>query len=195
MYLAISLALVAMVILVFFLDWKLQKTVKSAEYWRLKANEEGKNAEYWRAMNNCCMQEASALRKQAEAFEQAAKTMEAKADYFETMLHKCEEERDWLKENQNLTVNCTSTEEHLAAERGWADRLAKALRMSEDARCELKQQLEKMRKQVNTTGSTILDEMKRRGEKPVFTAVMQRDLANIMAYNGTEQSQEDLTNE
>lgn len=86
-------------------------------------------------------------------------------------------------------------EEHLAAERGRADRLAKALRMSEDARCELKQQLEKMRKQVNTTGSTILDEMKRRGEKPVFTAVMQRDLANIMAYNGTAQSQEVLTDE
>lgn len=86
-------------------------------------------------------------------------------------------------------------EQHLAAERGRADRLAKALRMSEDARCELKQQLEKMRKQVNTTGSTILDEMKRRGEKPVFTAVMQRDLANIMAYNGTAQSQEVLTDE
>lgn len=147
MYLAISLALVAMVILVFFLDWKLQKTVKSAEYWRLEANEEGKNAEYWRAMNNCCMQEASALRKQAEAFEQAAKTME----------------------------------EHLAAERGRADRLAKALRMSEDARCELKQKLEKAQETIR--------------EQSNVGNQLQRELLNLFRYDGTEQSQEDLTDE
>ena len=181
MYLAISLALVAMVILVFFLDWKLQKAVKSAEYWRLKVNDEIREAAYWRARNDCCMQEASAFRKQAEAFEQAAKTMENKANYFETMLHKCEEERDWLKENQNLTVNCTSTEEHLAAERGRADRLAEALRMSEDARCELKQKLEKAQ-----------EESQKRSK---VETQLQRELLNLFRYDGTAQSQEDLTDE
>lgn len=161
MYLAISLALVAMVILVFWLILKLRKCKNDLRYWMRAEDEAKKRSAKWLNFALKISMETSDLRKQAEAFEQSAKTME----------------------------------EHLAAERGRADRLAEALRMSEDARCELKQQLEKMRKQVNTTGSTILDEMKRRGEKPVFTAVMQRDLANIMAYNGTAQSQEVLTDE
>lgn len=188
MYLAISLSVVLIIMSMLLTNWNLINCKKIAKIWEEMAFK--------------AIEEANKEREQAEAFEQDAKAMEdklhaecARSDYFETMLHKCEEERDWLKENQKLIVNCTSTEEHLAAERGRADRLAEALRMSEDARCELKQQLEKMRKQVNTTGSTILDEMKRRGEKPVFTAVMQRDLANIMAYNGTAQSQEVLTDE
>ncbi|HIY53053.1 MAG TPA: hypothetical protein H9832_03775 [Candidatus Agathobaculum merdavium] len=161
MYLAISLTLVAMVILVFWLTWKLRLCEDNSRYWQMQAKDAEHYGEEWK--NTACqyMSKEKDAREQAHAFEQAAKTME----------------------------------EHLAAERGRADRLAEALRMSEDARCELKQQLEKMRKQVNTTGSTILDEMKRRGEKPVFTAVMQRDLANIMAYNGTAQLQEVLTDE
>ena len=147
MYLAISLAIVLIIMSMLLTNWNLINCKKIAKIWK--------------EMAFTALEEANKEREQAKAFEQAAKAME----------------------------------EHLAAERGRADRLAEALQMSEDERCELKQQLEKMRKQVNTTGSTILDEMKRRGEKPVFTAVMQRDLANIMAYNGTAQLQEVLTDE
>ena len=147
MYLAISLALVAMVILVFWLIWKLRKAEKRAEYWIMRANDEGKDAAYWRAMNGCCMQEVSDLRKQAEAFEQAAKTME----------------------------------EHLAAERGRADRLAEALRMSAAARCELKQKLEKAQ-----------EESRKRSK---VETQLQRELLNLFRYDGTAQSQEELTDE
>lgn len=72
-------------------------------------------------------------------------------------------------------------EEHLAAERGRADRLAKALRMSEDARCELKQKLAKAQ-----------EESRRRSK---VETQLQRELLNIFRYDGTEQSQEDLTDE
>lgn len=72
-------------------------------------------------------------------------------------------------------------EEHLAAERGRADRLAKALRMSEDARCELKQKLEKAQ-----------EESQKRSK---VETQLQRELLNLFRYDGTEQSQEDLTDE
>ena len=72
-------------------------------------------------------------------------------------------------------------EEHLAAERGRADRLAKALRMSEDARCELKQKLAKAQE----------ESQKRSSEEKQ----LRRELLNLFRYDGTEQSQEDLTDE
>lgn len=72
-------------------------------------------------------------------------------------------------------------EEHLAAERGRADRLAKALRMSEDARCELKQKLAKAQ-----------EESRRRSSEE---KQLRRELLNLFRYDGTEQSQEDLTDE
>lgn len=72
-------------------------------------------------------------------------------------------------------------EEHLAAERGRADRLAKALRMSEDARCELKQKLAKAQ-----------EESQKRSK---VETQLQRELLNLFRYDGTEQSQEDLTDE
>lgn len=91
-------------------------------------------------------------------------------------------------------------EEHAAAERGRADRLAAALRESEDKCEQLEQELKKMRcaESAHPMG-TVLDEMKKRGEAPVFSAAMQnnlaREFANIEAYNGTSEGQVDLTDE
>lgn len=101
-------------------------------------------------------------------------------------------------------------EEHVAAERGHADRLAAALRESEDKReqlgnkfkivenaliqCEerlgkangenkdLKTELKKLRcaESAQPMG-TVLDEMKKRGEARVFSAAMQNNLAREFA--------------
>lgn len=147
MYLAISLALVAMVILVFWLILKLRKCKNDLRYWMRAEDEAKKRSAKWLNFALKISMETSDLRKQAEAFEQSAKTME----------------------------------EHLAAERGRADRLAEALRMSEDARCELKQKLEKAQETIR--------------EQSNVGNQLQRELLNIFRYDGTEQSQEDLTDE
>lgn len=147
MYLAISLALVAMVILVFWLTWKLRWCEDDSRYWQMQAKDAEHYGEEWK--NTACqyMSKEKDAREQAHAFEQAAKTME----------------------------------EHLAAERGRADRLAEALRMSEDARCELKQKLEKAQETMR--------------ERSNVGNQLQRELLNLFRYDGTEQSQEDLTDE
>lgn len=147
MYLAISLALIAMVILVFWLNWKLRKRENDLRYWIREADEFKSSRKQWANSALIAIHEAEDLRKQVEAFEQAAKTME----------------------------------EHLAAERGRADRLAEALRMSEDARCELKQKLEKAQETIR--------------EQSNVGNQLQRELLNLFRYDGTEQSQEDLTDE
>lgn len=147
MYLAISLALVAMVILVFWLNWQLRKRENDLRYWIREADEFKSSRKQWANSALIAIHEAEDLRKQVEAFEQAAKTME----------------------------------EHLAAERGRADRLAEALRMSEDARCELKQKLEKAQETIR--------------EQSNVGNQLQRELLNLFRYDGTEQSQEDLTDE
>lgn len=88
-------------------------------------------------------------------------------------------------------------EEHVTAERGRADRLAEALSESEDKCEQLEQELKKMRcvESAHPMG-TVLDEMKKRGEAPVFSAAMQNNLAqefaNIAAYNGTDEGQVEL---
>ena len=147
MYLAISLALIAMVILVFWLIWKLRWCEDDLRYWTLQAKDAEHYGEEWK--NTACqyMSKEKDAREQARAFEQAAKTME----------------------------------EHLAAERGRADRLAEALRMSEDARCELKQKLAK-----------VQEESRKRSSRETQ---LQRELLNIFRYDGTAQSQEELTDE
>lgn len=147
MYLAISLALIAMVILVFWLIWKLRRCEDDLRYWIREADEFKSSRKQWANSALIAIHEAEDLRKQTEAFEQAAKAME----------------------------------EHLAAERGRADRLAKALRMSEDARCELKQKLAKAQ-----------EESRRRSSEE---KQLRRELLNLFRYDGTEQSQEDLTDE
>ncbi len=147
MYLAISLTLVAMVILVFWLTWKLRLCEDNSRYWQMQAKDAEHYGEEWK--NTACqyMSKEKDAREQAHAFEQAAKTME----------------------------------EHLAAERGRADRLAEALRMSEDARCELKQKLEKAQETIR--------------EQSNVGNQLQRELLNLFRYDGTAQSQEDLTDE
>lgn len=98
------------------------------------------------------------------------------------LLEKKEKEINAVQNQARAFEQAAKTmEEHLAAERGRADRLAKALRMSEDARCELKQKLAKaqetIRKQSNVGNQ------------------LQRELLNLFRYDGTAQSQEDLTDE
>ena len=73
-------------------------------------------------------------------------------------------------------------EEHAAAERGRADRLAAALRESEDEVERLRAELDKVR----------------RAEPAHHTGTVEhlaQEFANIMAYNGSEQGQVDLNNE
>lgn len=147
MYLAISLTLVAMVVLVFWLTWKLRLCEDNSRYWQMQAKDAEHYGEEWK--NTACqyMSKEKDAREQAHAFEQAAKTME----------------------------------EHLAAERGRADRLAEALRMSEDARCELKQKLAKAQEESRKRSS--------------METQLQRELLNLFRYDGTAQSQEELTDE
>ena len=76
MYLAISLALVAMVILVFWLNWKLRKRENDLRYWIREADEFKSSRKQWANSALIAIHEAEDLRKQTEAFEQAAKAME-----------------------------------------------------------------------------------------------------------------------
>ena len=73
-------------------------------------------------------------------------------------------------------------EEHVAAERGRADRLAAALSESEDEVERLCAELDKVRcvESAHPTGTV---------------EHLAQEFANIMAYNGTEQGQVDLNNE
>lgn len=104
------------------------------------------------------------------------------AKIWEEMAFTALEEANKEREQAEAFEQAAKTmEEHLAAERGRADRLAKALRMSEDARCELKQQLEKARETIR--------------EQSNVGNQLQRELLNLFRYDGTEQSQEDLTDE
>lgn len=95
-----------------------------------------------------------------------------------TALEEANKERE---QAESFEQAAKTMEEHLAAERGRADRLAKALRMSEDARCELKQKLEKAQETMR--------------ERSNVGNQLQRELLNLFRYDGTEQSQEDLTDE
>ena len=98
------------------------------------------------------------------------------------LLEKKEKEINAVQNQARAFEQAAKTmEEHLAAERGRADRLAEALRMSEDARCELKQKLEKAQETIR--------------EQSNVGNQLQRELLNIFRYDGTEQSQEDLTDE
>lgn len=111
-----------------------------------------------------------------------------------------ERERTAVEQAKLFERVSKTMEEHAAAERGRADRLAAALHESEDKREQLEQELKKMRcvESAHPMG-TVLDEMKKRGEAPVFSAAMQnnlaREFANIEAYNGTSEGQVDLTDE
>lgn len=119
-------------------------------------------------------QAAAAFQQASQMFEDQLTSARGRAYQLVEELRKCEKERDWLKANQNLTVNCTSTEEHLQAERGRADRLAEALRKSEDERERLAEELRKL----NANGPRM---------------VQAREWGNIFRYDGTAAGQEELT--
>ena len=98
------------------------------------------------------------------------------------LLNKKAKELDAAQNQERAFEQATKTmEEHLAAERGRADRLAEALRMSEDARCELKQKLAKAQEESRKRSS--------------MDTQLQRELLNLFRYDGTAQSQEELTDE
>ena len=99
-------------------------------------------------------------------------------------------------------------EEHIAAERQRAERLAGELQKAEDKLeranavigqkdgeiVRLSGDLEALRRAA--ASGTVLDEVKRRGEAPVFnSAINAKEWANIFAYNGTGQGQVDLNDE
>lgn len=79
--------------------------------------------------------------------------------------------RTWQAQAESFEAAGKTLEEHLAAERGRADRLAEALRESE----ERLEQMEKELARVRHTDSIA------------------REFANIFAFNGTEEGQADLT--
>lgn len=117
----------------------------------------------------------------------------------EACLH-LERERAAVEQAKVFERVSKTMEEHVTAERGRADRMAAALRESEDKCEQLEQELKKMRCAESAYPmGTVLDEMKKRGEAPVFSAAMQnnlaREFANIEAYNGTAEGQVDLNDE
>ena len=99
----------------------------------------------------------------------------------EACLH-LERERVANEQAQAFEESAKLMEEHLAAERGRADRLAGALRAAENHAEELQQQIK-----------TLLD---RNGTKEMppkdISERMRREFENIMRYNGTEEGQVEL---
>lgn len=133
--------------------------------------------------------------------------------------------RTWQAQAEAFEAAGKTLEEHVAAERGRADRLAEALRESEDKREQLQEELASRKNALvevekwmsdliaqnrmlmkkmsvppldgsASTTSTVMDEMRRRNEASIFTsAINEQELANIMAYNGTDEGQVDLNDE
>lgn len=99
----------------------------------------------------------------------------------EACLH-LERERAAVEQAKLFERVSKTMEEHVTAERGRADRLAAALRESEDEVERLRAELDKVRcaESAHPTGT---------GE------YLSQEFANIMAYNGTELGQVDLTDE
>ena len=110
---AISVTAAALALLSCWLAWKLDKTAKAAERWRLQASENGREAAYWRGMNTCSVQEAADLRRQAEAFQQAAKAME------ETLAGAREREERLKQSLLNECDRADRLEGELQEARGW----------------------------------------------------------------------------
>ena len=96
--------------------------------------------------------------------------------------------RTWQAQAEAFEAAGKTLEEHVAAERGRAARLAEARQDSED-RCEqLQAELNELRR---ATSAPPADK-----EAPAFTAAIDaRELANVMNYNGTAEGQVDLNDE
>lgn len=141
----------------------------------------GQQIGHWKIEASTHLGRARAWKAQAEAFERAGK----------------------VKDEQLALC-----EEHITAERQRAERLAGELQKAEDKLeranavigqkdgeiVRLSGDLEALRRAA--TSGTVLDEVKRRGEAPIFnSAINAKEWANIFAYNGTGQGQVDLNDE
>lgn len=141
----------------------------------------GQQIGHWKIEASTHLGRARAWKAQAEAFERAGKA-----------------------KDEQLAL----CEEHITAERQRAERLAGELQKAEDKLeranavigqkdgeiVRLSGDLEALRRAA--ASGTILDEVKRRGEAPVFnSAINAKEWANIFAYNGSSQGQVDLNDE
>lgn len=141
----------------------------------------GQQSWHWKIEASTQLGRARAWKAQAEAFERAGKA-----------------------KDEQLAL----CEEHITAERQRAERLAGELQKTEDKLeranevigqkdgeiVRLSGDLEALRRAA--ASGTVLDEVKRRGEAPVFnSAINAKEWANIFAYNGTGQGQVDLNDE
>lgn len=141
----------------------------------------GQQIGHWKIEASTHLGRARAWKAQAEAFERAGKA-----------------------KDEQLAL----CEEHITAERQRAERLAGELQKTEDKLeranevigqkdgeiVRLSGDLEALRRAA--ASGTVLDEVKRRGEAPVFnSAINAKEWANIFAYNGTGQGQVDLNDE
>lgn len=96
----------------------------------------------------------------------------------EACLH-LERERVANEQAQAFEKSAKLMEDHLAAERGRADRLAEALQKSEDECCTMRQRVHRLEKQV-------------KGENVDVSEAMRREFDNIMRYNGSDEGQVEL---
>ena len=141
----------------------------------------GQQIGHWKIEASTHLGRARAWKAQAEAFERAGKA-----------------------KDEQLAL----CEEHITAERQRVERLAGELQKAEDKLeranavigqkdgeiVRLSGDLEALRRAA--ASGTVLDEVKRRGEAPVFnSAINAKEWANIFAYNGTGQGQVDLNDE
>lgn len=129
----------------------------------------------WRSSNRLCKELNNVARMLSDSYKDCEHWKH------EACIH-LERERAAVEQAKVFERVSKSMEEHAAAERGRADRLAAALRESEDEVERLRAELDKVRcaESAHPTGT---------GEH------LSQEFANIMAYNGTELGQVDLNDE
>ena len=118
-------------------------------------------------------------KRQAEAFEAAGKQHEETIESLMDAVH--------------------TMEEHIAAERARADKLAAALQEAEDKAEKLTRETEEARAQAAKLAMRLTQPMDhfwtraRDGASAAQQTAFEREMENIMAYNGTSEGQRDLT--
>ena len=117
--------------------------------------------------------------------------------------------RTWQAQAEAFEAAGKTQEEHVAAERGRADRLAEALQDSEDKREQLgdtfkivenaliqcKERLAKANGENKMLKREFDELRKSSGAANTSAAIDARELANVMNYNGTAEGQVDLNDE
>ena len=111
-------------------------------------------------------------KRQAEAFEAAGKQHEETIESLMDVVH--------------------TMEEHIAAERARADKLAAALQEAEDKAEKLTRETEEARAQAAKLTMRLWTRA-RDGASAAQQTAFEREMENIMAYNGTSEGQRDLT--